>query len=390
MRRQVVVFIVLLLVAALVAGVTFVNRQGLPGVPVAAKPPIEITVVHASTLDDWITKAADDFNKGNNQVDGRPIQVKLISMDGVEAASRISKEELVPTAWIPESTALLFSSNDDLKAKYGRDLFLTSGEYQRRILVNTFLVWVMWDDRAQVFLKKYKNVEWDTISQLTNEPQGWASAGGNPNWGYPKFSIADPNRATSGLISLIQASYFYHKKTRDLTNEDILQKDYQDWLRNILNSAVDFSSGSSAYAVNELILFGPSRADAALVEESEFIKNAKNAQNRWGKLNIYYPTIVVQLDYPYSIYMTDKTSAVEKDAALAFGKYLLSVPVQQQALKLGFRPGNLDVSTLGPDSPFETLKDIGVQATPATSAARLPDRQVWITLQQFFNRVARK
>jgi hypothetical protein len=215
--------------------------------------------------------------------------------------------------------------------------------------------------------------------------------GGDANWGYPKFTIADPNSATSGLISLVQASYFYHKKVRDLTSADILDPGYQAWLKDIMNTVVDFGTGTSANIVNEIILFGPSRTDAALVEESSYIQSIQHAQNRWGKLDIFYPSVVLWLDYPYAIYVSEQSTALQKDAALAFQKFLVAEPQQQAALKLGFRPGNPDIVVTGPDSPFTQLESSGIHVQlPRGTAARVPDRSVWITLQQFFNRVARR
>ena len=154
---------------------------------------------------------------------------------------------------------------------------------------------------------------------------------------------------------------------------------------------VDFGTGTSANMVNEIILFGPSRTDAALVEESSYIQSIQHAQNRWGKLDIFYPSVVLWLDYPYAIYVSEQSTAVEKDAALLFQKFLVAEPQQKAALKLGFRPGNPDIAVTGPDSPFTQFADSGIRVQlPRGTAARLPDRSVWITLQQFFNRVARR
>jgi len=389
MRQRVAIFLLVILLAAVVVGWQALFRTG-SGLLVR-RPDIEISVVHASSLNRWLEPAADEFNKAENKVEGHKIKVRLVSMDGVEAMTKIGKGDLVPNVWVPESTALLYSTNEELRTKTGRDVFLTSGEYQRRVLVSTFLVWVMWDDRAQVFLKKYPQVDWDTIYTLVTDQRGWAGVGGDPNWGYPKFTIADPNSASSGLLSLVQASYFYHKKVRDLTNADVIDASYQAWLKDILNTVVDFGTGTSANIVNEIILFGPSRTDAALVEESSYIQSIQHAQNRWGKLDIFYPSVVLWLDYPYAIYVSEQSTAVEKDAALAFGKFLVSEPQQKAALKLGFRPGNPDIAVIGADSPFTQFQDSGIRAQlPRGTAARLPDRAVWITLQQFFNRVARR
>lgn len=389
MRQRVVIFAIIILLAISVVSwqVLFRTGSGL----LVRQPDAEITIVHASSLSRWIEPAADKFNAADNKVEGHKIKVKLISMDGVEAMDKISKGELTPTVWLPESTTLLFSTNDELRAKTGRDVFLTSGEYQRRVLLSTFLVWVMWDDRAQVFLKKYPQVDWDTIYSLVTDQRGWPGVGGDANWGYPKFTIADPNSATSGLISLVQASYFYHKKVRDLTSADILDPGYQKFMKDILNTVVDFGTGSSANIVNEIILFGPSRTDAALVEESSFIQSIQYAQNRWGKLDIFYPSVVLWLDYPYAIYVSEASTAVQKDGALAFQKFLYSTEQQNEALKLGFRPGNPDIPVISADSPFSKFQDSGIRAQlPRGTAARIPDRSVWTTLQQFFNRTAKR
>jgi ABC-type molybdate transport system substrate-binding protein len=389
MKTRVGIFVLILVLAGIVIGwqVLFRGESGL----LVRRPDIEISIVHASSLSQWLEPAADEFNQAGNKVEGHKVKVRLSSMDGVEAMTKISQGELTPTVWIPESTALLFSTNDELRTKTGRDVFLTSGEYQRRVLVSTFLVWVMWDDRAQVFEQKYPQVDWDTIYSLVTDPSGWAGPGGNPNWGYPKFTIADPNSATSGLLSLVQATYFYNKKVKDLTAADVLDPGYQQWMKDILNTVVDFGTGSSANIVNEIILFGPSRTDAALVEESSYIQNIQHAQNRWGKLDVFYPSVVMWLDYPYAIYVSEQSTALQKDAALLFEKFLMSEEQQRAALKLGFRPGNPDIPITGPDSPFTQFQDSGIRVQlPRGTAAKVPDRSVWIALQQFFNRVARR
>ncbi len=387
-QRAVISALVLVLAVVVVAWqVLFRSGTGL----LSRLPDVQITVVHASSLDRWLQAAAEQFNSRQTKVEGRKIKVRLVSMDGVEAMGKIGKGELTPNVWIPESTALLFSTNDDLRAKTGRDVFLTSGEYQRRVLVSTFLVWTMWDDRAQVFLKKYPQVDWDTIYSLVTDPRGWAGVGGDANWGYPKFTIADPSSATSGLLSLVQASYFYQKKVRDLSSADVLDPGYQTWMKDIMNTVVDFGTGTSANIVNEIILFGPSRTDAALVEESSYIQSIQHAQNRWGKLDIFYPSVVMWLDYPYAIYVSEQSTAVDKDGALAFQQFLVAEAQQKAALKLGFRPGNPDIAVTGPDSPFTQFQDSGIRVQlPRGTAARLPDRSVWTTLQQFFNRVAKR
>ena len=84
--------------------------------------------------------------------------------------------------------------------------------------------------------------------------------------------------------------------------------------------------------------------------------------------------------------MGPETSALEKNAALEFERYLLSPPIQEKAVKRGLRPANTEVAIDGPDSPFLKWKDQGAMiVVPRASAMRSPDRDVLLSFLRWFD-----
>jgi ABC-type sulfate transport system substrate-binding protein len=84
--------------------------------------------------------------------------------------------------------------------------------------------------------------------------------------------------------------------------------------------------------------------------------------------------------------MGTETSAMEKNAALQFEKYLLSAPVQTTAAARGFRPANAEVSIAGADSLFVKWEGQGASAKVAgTSRMRAPDRETLQALLRWFD-----
>jgi ABC-type Fe3+ transport system substrate-binding protein len=110
-------------------------------------------------------------------------------------------------------------------------------------------------------------------------------------------------------------------------------------------------------------------------------------QTRWeDPLRIVYPEYVTWFDFPFTVWMGPETSAAEKNAALEFEKYLLTEPIQRQALAYGLRPANPDVPVTGESSLFDQWADQGVLGiVPRTTAMRSPDRDVLQALLRWFD-----
>jgi hypothetical protein len=84
--------------------------------------------------------------------------------------------------------------------------------------------------------------------------------------------------------------------------------------------------------------------------------------------------------------MGDETTALEKNAALEFERYLLQPDVQEGAVAMGLRPANTEVSITGPDSLFVEWQDQGAMTVvPRTTMMRSPDRDVLLALLRWFD-----
>ncbi len=59
------------------------------------------------------------------------------------------------------------------------------------------MVFVFWKDRHDAFLKKYPRVDFQTLGEAMQEPGGWATIAGKPEWGLFRFAHTDPASPTA-------------------------------------------------------------------------------------------------------------------------------------------------------------------------------------------------
>jgi len=66
-------------------------------------------------------------------------------------------------------------------------------------------------------------------------------------------------------------------------------------------------------------------------------------------------------DNPYDVIDAPWVTPTQRKAAETFLAFLLTEPVQRQALVHGLRPGNPEVGVRFADSPFETMQRYGLR-----------------------------
>jgi hypothetical protein len=390
MNRTRIVFFVIIGLAILIvaAGLIWnqVGNQPEPLVPRAGEGPLEVRVVAALPVADWIQQEAAAFNAENRKLEGRPIYVTVTPMDGLTAKGRYERDELdpLPTAWIPDSRYLVELVNAAYKERLGRDVFLTDGEYRARPLAISLLAWGIYNSRAAVLESTYGDISWQAIHDAALAPGGWAELKGQSDWGYFKLAISNPRKNISGLQAMVAAAGEYYGKT-SISVEDVTNPEFQRWLGEIMSSMSDLSGGT--YTVADLALFGYTTGDAGQLLESDLLVNMQGIQTRWADpLRIVYPQYVTWFDFPFTVWMGPETSALEKNAALEFEKHLLSAAVQQKALAYGLRPANPEVPVTGQNSLFDQWAEQGVLGiVPRTTAMRPPDRDVLQALLRWFD-----
>ena len=140
--------------------------------------------------------------------------------------------------------------------------------------------------------------------------------------------------------------------------------------------------------MTDMIRFGPSKYDIAVVYENLAIAQIENAQGRWGNLRIYYPQITLWSDHPVVLLKRDGITEAQRAAARQWIAYLRSRRVQERALAFGFRPGDttVPVKTADAQNPFTRLAQYGVKLD-IPPVASVPDEPVIRNLLMMWSRI---
>src|SRR5215210_1658362 len=317
-RRNLIVFSLFLLIAAGVVASQFMFRWSRDTF-LNQSPPLEISVLYSSELRTWLEPAAQAFNEEKNKLNAQQVQVRLEAMDDGDAMRNIARGQSTPTAWIPASTIWVNLLNNQWRTSHQSDLLLRSGEYGTTPMVLTPMVFVMYAERADAFIKAKSTVDWQQIQQAVTAPNGWKDLGVTEDWGRVKYSQAKASTSNAGLLSVTLATYSYFNKTGGLTNSDLDIADYQKWIDGLASGLVSDPPVTAKQQMDQMLLYGESQYDVVSIYESLVAQQIKNAPGRFGEeLKVFYPSVNMWSDYPFSILMGDQSTAEQKDAALAF------------------------------------------------------------------------
>jgi ABC-type Fe3+ transport system substrate-binding protein len=361
------VLIVLAFILAIGAVVYLQSRKD-SGEPAGQKPKsgAAITVLYSTEKKEWLEWATAAFTKENPRID-----VQLTGKGSLDAMQGLVDGREKPTLWSPADSLVLSLGAADYTTKTGQLLVAAEGSNDAPSpLVITPLVLVAWEDRAEVLLKAGNGkLSWHTLHDALASNRGWPAVGGKAEWGFVKLGHTDPTRSNSGLQALLSMTYEYYRKTSGLTVAELLDPKYQQWIGEIERGVSKFETSTGTF-MTDMIRFGPSRYDVAVVYESLAASQLENAQGRWGNLKIIYPVTTMWSDHPIALLQGDWVSGAQKDAARKYVQFLRSRPIQEQALAYGFRPADahVPVKTQDPRNPFVRLTQYGLHADVSEAA----------------------
>jgi hypothetical protein len=326
-----------------------------PGEPAAS--PVRIELVYGTEKKEWIEACVADFSKIHPE-----IKVALVGKGSLDAAQAILDGKDKPTLYSPADSLVLNLLASDWETKNRAELF-DKGDDAPQPLVITPLVFAIWEDRAEPLLKAAGgHVSWKTIEKAVSSNRGWPAVGGKAEWGFVKLGHTDPTRSNSGLQALLLMTFEYYGKTTGLTVGDLLKPEYQRFVVSVEKGVSKFETSTGTF-MTDMIRFGPSKYDIAVVYESLVISQIENAQGRWGNLRVYYPETTLWSDHPIGLLNGDWSTDEQKKAGRALVAYLRSRPMQERALAYGFRPADPAVPIRTPDgqNPFTRLASFGVK-----------------------------
>ncbi|RKH65545.1 ABC transporter substrate-binding protein [Corallococcus interemptor] len=345
----------------------------------------DITFLYSTEKRAWVEAALADFEKTHPRV-----RVTLVGQGSLEAAQGILEGREKPTVWSPADSAELRM----LAADWATDpshgpLFATQGDAAPHPLVITPLVFVGWQDRMDVLRKAGGGaaLSWKTLHRAVASDRGWPAVGGPPEWGFVKLGHTDPTKSNSGLQALLSATLEYLGRREGVKQGDLLDPGYQAWLQGLERGVTRFEPSTGTF-MTDLVRYGPSRYDLALVYESLAIAHLGHAQGRWGQLRVDYPPVTLWSDHPAAVLQADWVTPEQREAALEWVTFLRSPEVQARALAFGFRPADPSVplKTQDADNPFTRLAAQGIRVD-VPPAADVPDASVLRTLLNLWSRM---
>src|SRR5215468_2240828 len=351
---------IFLFIIACIAGAyyLFVGRKSLEATKNAATsllgggPPVEIGIAYGTEKQRWLEWAVSEFAKSS---DGKHIKVNLIPMGSLEGAHAILSGDQRIHVWSPASAAYRDIFVQEWQVKYSDNPIV-----REEPIALSPMVFVVWEERYQPFIQKYKTMSLETVHDALQAKGGWDEIAHHPEWGLFKFGHTHPNQSNSGLMTIVLAAYSYQHKTKDLTLKDVVDVGFQKWLEQ-LERGTSGLSNSTGNMMKEMVLKGPSSYDVLYVYESVAIDYLKNAEGRWGQLRVVYPEYNAWNDNPYYIINASWSTSDQRKAAETFLTFLLSDRIQREALTHGFRPANTNIPVKFPESPFVQFAANGIQ-----------------------------
>jgi hypothetical protein len=391
------IILLLFLAAALVLVYLKLNhKDDAPAAPAAASSPAstsapaspasprtKLTVVYGTEKEAWLNASIEGFRAAHPE-----LELELVGKGSLESAQAILDGKLTPTVWLPADSLALNLLDEDWRTKFGTPLFAKEGPSAPQPVLLTPLVLVAWEDRANALLKTGKgSLGWKTLRAAVVSNRGWPAVGGKADWGFVKLGHTDPTRSNSGLQALwsITLDYFGHGKP--VSVEELLRPDYQTFLSGLERGVTKFEPSTGTFMV-DMVRFGPSKYDLAVVYESLAISQIANAQGRWGDLHVYYPSLTIWSDNPAVVLEGRWVSEAQRAAGRALVAYLLGRAVQEKALGFGFRPASPDVpiKTASSDNPLVSLARYGLRPD-LPPAAPAPDGAVVRNLMMLWSRL---
>jgi hypothetical protein len=322
---------------------------------------VELNIAYGTEKKNWLEGALREYR---STALGQRSKINLVPAGSLEGAKLVldGPDPKPIHVWSPASSAYRGLFEQQWKVKRNRPPIL-----EHKDLALTPMVFVMWKQRHDEFLKKFKVVNFRMIGEAMAEPKGWTTISDKSDWGLFKFSHTHPSKSNSGFLTLILMAYEFRDKLRDLSVDEVTGSDFRVWLAEFERRVTRPSgtlTASTGTLMQEMVNKGPSQYDCLLLYENLAIEYMDAARSRWGEqgeLFVIYPDPNIWNDHPFYILDVPWSSASQRAAAHDFVEFLVSEPIQRKALDYGFRPGNSFVPVSLAESPLVKYKASGLK-----------------------------
>jgi tRNA A-37 threonylcarbamoyl transferase component Bud32 len=136
---------------------------------------VDVGIAFGSEKAAWLTWAEEQFAQ---TPDGKRYAVKLLTMSTTEAQDALSKDDTRIHAWFPSSGVF----RDEFVKAWQRRHPGNPIEREEHVALTPF-AFVMFEDRYQAFVKRYKRLTLQTLAQAFQVKNGWEGIAERPDLG---------------------------------------------------------------------------------------------------------------------------------------------------------------------------------------------------------------
>ncbi|MFZ9738640.1 MAG: substrate-binding domain-containing protein [Prochlorotrichaceae cyanobacterium] len=322
-----------------------------------------IVVVSGSELEEPLRRIEATFEDRYPSLD---VQLEFQGSQDMIDRYRSGENRFTPTVLIPASEDFL--AQLDPQSFYDRP----------QGIVQTYLVAVVWPERAQAL---FPNGQWDWSrleTGLLADRRSWGQIGGQESWGSFDFMITDPSRSNSGQLAL--TLWLEARLSGPLTSASFSNPVALDLLRLVKRSVYE-PARSTDNLLQEFITRGPNDADVAIVYESIALYRWSQTQGR--PYQIFYPDPTIETTATAAI-LRQGVNRKMAQGARTFVNFLRQPEQQTVFVTFGFRPvlDSVDVMSVA-ESPWNqnipgAIANVSIQsAPPPLPEVILPLVQAW-------------
>ncbi len=364
---SVLMWLVFFAFTTLACNLTEIGGDGIPNNATV------VTVWANSSLQPWLTEAAEAFNDSKTETAvGNPVYILTTYTEAGQAISDLNGGAFPPDLWIPDDMVWVNTLADQGNMQFQGDCVSTA---------ESPLVIGMWREAAESLGWPGLPLGWLDIGSLAADPNAWAYYSGGLFGDTLRLSHTHPGLSGTGASTLLALVHAAESKTEPVTAVDI-QKPIVQASVGAFESAVAFFGNSTLNLGKTMAERGSTYLGAAVMYESTVVTYGG------GQIVPIYPlegTFVAT--HPACI--NQSTDAELAEGAELFRSYLLSEAGQQLAVANGLRPVN---SAVTPAAPLDEqhgvdLTQPAIVFTPPNVDALYAIQELWQSARKDVNLV---
>jgi Ca-activated chloride channel family protein len=302
-----------------------------------APPPgsVSVDISSSNTKEDWMNAVVEQFNQEQHKTSsGQVIFVRVghVTSGGSQQAILDGKSQ--PTVWSPGDQSWIDGANQVWRDRKGRPL--VSEACPATVLAP--IGFAMWRPMAEALGWPDKPISWQTLADLSANPDGWTSLG-HSEWGQFKFGHTHPDFSNTGLLMLASLAYSVNGQTSGLKAEQVYSDKVEEAFRRVEQNTYHYGIQNRPL-MQLLAQRGPSYLHAVTSSEAETLKtNADYGSSMRFPLVFIFPSAgTYWSEQPYCILETDWVSDEQRQAAEVFRDYLIADAQQAKAIDYYLRP----------------------------------------------------